>query len=65
MLGVFFGVEIILREFSIDVLGTVMLSAMIADATAIPFLGRKSPGRCSSTSGTGWRRSGPPAPVSR
>ena len=37
--GVFFGVEIILREFSIDALFTVMLSAMIADATAIPFLG--------------------------
>ncbi len=32
--GVFFGVEIILREFSIDALFTVMLSAMIADATA-------------------------------
>ena len=39
--GVFFGVEIILREFSIDALFTVMLSAMIADATAIPFLGAK------------------------
>ncbi len=39
--GVFFGVEIILREFSIDALFTVMLSAMIADATAIPFLGSK------------------------
>ena len=37
--GVFFGVEIILREFSIDSLFTVMLSAMIADAVAIPFLG--------------------------
>jgi CIC family chloride channel protein len=37
--GVFFGVEIILREFSIDALFTVMLSAMIADITAIPFLG--------------------------
>ncbi len=37
--GVFFGVEIILREFSIDALFTVMLSAMVADATAIPFLG--------------------------
>ncbi len=39
--GVFFGVEIILREFSIDALFTVMLSAMIADAVAIPFLGSK------------------------
>jgi chloride channel protein, CIC family len=37
--GVFFGVEIILREFSIDAIFTVMLSAMIADAIAIPFLG--------------------------
>jgi CIC family chloride channel protein len=37
--GVFFGVEIILREFSIDALFTVMLAAMIADITAIPFLG--------------------------
>jgi chloride channel protein, CIC family len=39
--GVFFGVEIILREFSVDALFTVMLSAMIADVTAIPFLGNK------------------------
>jgi CIC family chloride channel protein len=38
---VFFGVEIILREFSIDALFTVMLAAMIADITAIPFLGDK------------------------
>ena len=37
--GVFFGVEIILREFSVDALFTVMVSAMIADAVAIPFLG--------------------------
>jgi chloride channel protein, CIC family len=37
--GVFFGVEIILREFSIDALFTVMLSAMVADVVAIPFLG--------------------------
>ena len=37
--GVFFGVEIILREFSVDALFTVMLSAMIADITARPFLG--------------------------
>ena len=39
--GVFFGVEIILREFSIDALFTVMLAAMVADITAIPFLGSK------------------------
>jgi chloride channel protein, CIC family len=39
--GVFFGVEVILREFSIDALFTVMLSAMIADAVAIPFLGSR------------------------
>jgi len=39
--GVFFGVEIILREFSIDALFTVMLSAMLADAVAIPFLGNQ------------------------
>ncbi len=37
--GVFFGVEIILREFSVDALFTVMLAAMIADVTAEPFLG--------------------------
>jgi CIC family chloride channel protein len=37
--GVFFGVEIILREFSVDGLFTVMLAAMIADITAEPFLG--------------------------
>ncbi|MGH3122481.1 MAG: chloride channel protein [Streptosporangiaceae bacterium] len=37
--GVFFGVEIILREFSVDALFTVMLAAMIADITAISFLG--------------------------
>jgi chloride channel protein, CIC family len=37
--GVFFGVEIILREFSVDAMFTVMLSAMIADAVAIPVLG--------------------------
>jgi CIC family chloride channel protein len=37
--GVFFGVEIILREFSVDALFTVMLASMIADITAEPFLG--------------------------
>jgi CIC family chloride channel protein len=40
--GVFFGVEIILREFSADAVFTVMLSAMTADATAIPCLGDKT-----------------------
>ena len=39
--GVFFGVEIILREFSVDALFTVMLSAAAADVVAIPFLGDK------------------------
>jgi CIC family chloride channel protein len=39
--GVFFGVEIILREFAVDALFTVMLSAMVADVTAGPFLGSK------------------------
>ena len=39
--GVFFGVEIILREFSIDAMFSVMLSAMLADVVAIPFLGDK------------------------
>ena len=39
--GVFFGVEIILREFAVDALFTAMLSAMVADVVAIPFLGGK------------------------
>jgi chloride channel protein, CIC family len=39
--GVFFGVEIILREFAVDALFTVMLSAVVADVIAIPFLGDK------------------------
>ena len=39
--GVFFGVEIILREFAVDALFTVMLSAAVADVVAIPFLGDK------------------------
>jgi len=39
--GVFFGVEIILREFAVDALFTVMLSSMVADVIAIPFLGDK------------------------
>jgi len=37
--GMFFGVEIILRELSIDALSTVMVSAVLADVVAIPFLG--------------------------
>ncbi|MFD1720570.1 chloride channel protein [Amnibacterium endophyticum] len=37
--GVFFGAEIILRELSAEALFSVMLSAMVADAIAIPFLG--------------------------
>jgi chloride channel protein, CIC family len=39
--GVFFGVEIVLRELSVDALFTVMLSAMLADAVAVPILGDK------------------------
>ena len=37
--GVFFGVEIILREFSVEAIFTVMLSAMIADLVSRQFLG--------------------------
>ena len=37
--GVFFGVEIILREFSIEAIFTVMLSALAADLVARQFLG--------------------------
>src|SRR5277367_6669843 len=37
--GVFFGVEIILREFSIEAIFTVMLSAMVADVVSQEFLG--------------------------
>jgi CIC family chloride channel protein len=37
--GVFFGVEIILREFSIEAIFTVMLSAMVADLVSRQFLG--------------------------
>src|SRR6204780_1381133 len=37
--GVFFGVEIILREFSIEAIFTVMLSAMIADLLGRQFAG--------------------------
>ena len=36
--GVFFGVEIILREFAVDALFTVMLSSMVADVVALQFL---------------------------
>jgi chloride channel protein, CIC family len=39
--GVFFGLEIILREFAADAVFTVMLSSMVADLIAIPFLGDK------------------------
>lgn len=37
--GVFFAVEIILRELSGEALFAIMLSAMVADAVAIPVLG--------------------------
>ncbi len=37
--GVFFGVELILREFSIEAIFTVMLSAMVADGISQAFLG--------------------------
>jgi chloride channel protein, CIC family len=37
--GVFFGVEIILRAFSVEAMFPVMLSAMLADAVATPILG--------------------------
>ena len=37
--GVFFGVEIILRAFSVEAMFPVMLSAMLADVVATPILG--------------------------
>jgi CIC family chloride channel protein len=37
--GVFFGVEIILRAFSVEAMFPVMLSAMLADVVAEPILG--------------------------
>ena len=37
--GVFFGLELILREFSVEALFTVVLSAMVADVIAEAFLG--------------------------
>jgi chloride channel protein, CIC family len=37
--GVFFGVEIILREFSVEAIFTVMLSAMVADLIGEQFAG--------------------------
>ena len=40
--GVLFGVEIILREFSIEAVFTVMLSAMVADLVSRQFLGDAS-----------------------
>ena len=39
--GVFFAVEIILRELAGEALFAVMLSAMVADAVAIPLLGNR------------------------
>jgi CIC family chloride channel protein len=39
--GIFFGVEIILREFAIDAIFSVMLSAVVADVVAGQFLGSK------------------------
>jgi len=40
--GVFFGIEIILRELSADAIFAVMLSAMLADAIARPVLGSQA-----------------------
>jgi CIC family chloride channel protein len=37
--GVFFGVEIILREFSVEAIFPVMVSAALADVVSQPFLG--------------------------
>ncbi|HWR47848.1 MAG TPA: chloride channel protein [Pseudonocardiaceae bacterium] len=37
--GVFFGVELILREFSVETIFTVMLSSMVADVVSQAFLG--------------------------
>jgi chloride channel protein, CIC family len=37
--GVFFGVEIITREFSVDAMFAVVLSAMLAEVVAVPILG--------------------------
>jgi CIC family chloride channel protein len=39
--GIFFGVEIILREFSVEAIFAVMLSAVAADLVAEQFLGAK------------------------
>jgi chloride channel protein, CIC family len=39
--GIFFGVEIILREFSVDAIFSVMLSSVLADLIAEQFLGSK------------------------
>ncbi len=39
--GVFFALEIILRELAGDALFAIMLSAMVADAVAVPMLGAK------------------------
>jgi len=40
--GVFFAVEIILRELSGEALFAIMLSAMVADAVAVPILGHQA-----------------------
>ncbi|MGH3825951.1 MAG: chloride channel protein [Pseudonocardiaceae bacterium] len=37
--GVFFGVELILREFTVETIFTVMLSSMVADVVSQAFLG--------------------------
>jgi CIC family chloride channel protein len=39
--GIFFGVEIILREFSVEAICSVMLSAVLADVVAEQFLGSR------------------------
>ena len=39
--GVFFGVEVILRELSVDAVFPVILAAVVADAVAIPIVGDK------------------------
>ena len=40
--GLFFGIEIILRTYSVDALFAVMVSTMVADATAIAFVGNET-----------------------
>jgi CIC family chloride channel protein len=55
--GVFFGLEVILREFSVDAAVPMMLSAAVADMIAIPFLGD---GRFLSSFPQGISVAGPP-----